>query len=113
MKLTKKNILLWYKIRKIEKRIKKIISEFSKEKFGVFHLGAYTIDPKCLVFIVHVESDVEKERLINSTNFMSEVKETLDIYDYPIQSRDNIVFEVESHETVNRESGGDWYLHFK
>jgi hypothetical protein len=76
------------KIYDIQNDIINIVKPSCPEKFDVIWYGAYQIDPKNLVYWICVESDEIKDQLAKYIGF-------------------------ESQETVDRESNGSWYAHFK
>ncbi|QLG44899.1 hypothetical protein [Costertonia aggregata] len=101
------------KILRIKDDIEKRIKPICEEKFWVEWYGAYDIDPKNLVFWVCVQTDETKERLKSNSDLMNNIRLLLDKYDYSEQARKHVYIGFESQETVDRESDGDWYLHFK
>lgn len=101
------------KIIRIEDDIKKLIKPHCKEKFWIERYGEYNINPKNLVFWICVQTDKMKEKLKSHSDLENALRLLLDRYDYPIQARKHVHIGFESQETVNRESNGDWYLHFK
>lgn len=90
-----------------------IVSPICPEKFWIDWYGAYEIDPKNLVFWICVETDRTKSLLKSNLNLLGELRYLLTRYDYPQQARESVHIDFESQETVDRESGGDWFLHFK
>ncbi|TRX51639.1 hypothetical protein FNH22_24060 [Fulvivirga sp. M361] len=101
------------KILRIKDDIEKLIKPICNEKFWVEWYGAYDIDPKNLVFWGCVQTDETKERFESNSDLMNNFRLLLDKYDYPEQARKHVHIGFESQETVDRESDGDWYLHFK
>lgn len=101
------------KILRIEDDIKKLIKPVCTEKFWIDWYGAYDIDPKNLVFWICVQSDEMKQKLESDSDLINTIRLLLDKYDYPEQARKYVHIGFESQETVDRESNGDWYLHFK
>jgi hypothetical protein len=79
----------------------------------VWSFGAYEIDPKNLVFVVGVSTDKEKRNLKIDVKFNNNMKALLIKYNWPIESRKHVVFDIESQETVDRESSGHWWQHYK
>ncbi len=79
----------------------------------MWSFGAYEIDPKNLVFVVGVSTDLEKESLRANKVFQSDTRNLLAKYNWPLDSRTHIQFEIESQETVDRETNGNWWYHFK
>lgn len=101
------------KILDIEEDIKKIIALNCDESFFINWYGAYDIDPKNLVFWICVQSDALKSNLSTNKNLISTLNNLLIKYDYPKEAIPFVHIGFESQETVDRESDGDWYLHFK
>ena len=101
------------KILRIKGDIEKLIKSICEEKFWVEWYGAYDIDPKNLAFWICVPTDETKERLELNSDLMDNIRLLFDKYDYPEQARKHVHIGFESQEAVDRESNGDWYLHFK
>ena len=97
----------------IEKAIKGIMKEASVEKVWVTHYGANDIHPRHLVYWVCVDTDTEKHRLEVDADLMSRLRGLLVDFDYPQEGRDGVHIGFESTETVNRESNGNWWHHWK
>ena len=104
--------LLKWKIWRIEAAIRRMLRDEGVQP-RVWSFGAYYIDPKYLVFVVGVTSDEEKDRLRADGTFNEEMKCLLAAYNWPIQARAAVVFDIESQETVDRESKGNWWYHYK
>lgn len=105
--------ILKAKIEKINLDLQKLISEILNQKIVVFHYGAYDINPKYLVFWICVDTDEIKERLDKDKKVIKELKDILVKNEYPSEAINSVHIGFESHETVNRESKGNWFLHFK
>jgi hypothetical protein len=101
------------KIRVIEKEIKKLVSIVCNENFSVLQYGAYEINPKHLVFWICVDTDKMKEKLMDNESLKNKLNELLVIHKYPKDAINYVFIGFESQETVDRESKGDWFLHFK
>ncbi len=95
----------------IKNEIKKLASKDIKEDFWVAHFGG--LNPNYLVYWICVESDEEKHRLKKSDQLQKILKSLLASFDYPVESRDKVEIRLESQETVDRKSGGNWYHHWK
>jgi len=52
-------------------------------------------------------------QLSNDKSLNDLLRNTLIIAEYPKEALNDVFIGFESQETVKRESGGDWYLHFK
>ena len=101
------------KIIDIKEGIKRIIQSICEEKFWIDWYGAYDIDPKNLVFWICVESDKTKLKLKSSLELIDKLRNLLVNHNYPEQARRFVHIDFESQETVDRESNGNWYQHFK
>lgn len=101
------------KILDIKDEMKTIIRPICNESFWIDWHGAYDINPKSLVFLICVNSDKEKIRLKSNQDLMEQLKNLLIKYNYPESARGSIIIDVESQETVDRESDGNWYIHLK
>lgn len=103
------------KIEMAEREIKQIVQEKlnEKEKVKILKYGAYDIEPNYLVIWVTVESDKIKDQLERDGILKKQLRDVLVKVRYPEKSIDKVKIGFESEETVNRESNGDWYLHFK
>jgi len=105
-------LLLKWKIWRIEAAIRKLVIA---EGFNpmVWSFGVYYIDPKYLIFVVGVPTDDAKERLKSNSSFTASMTELLSKFNWPIQARHEVVFDIESQETVDRETNGNWWHHYK
>ncbi|AHM59270.1 hypothetical protein D770_05015 [Flammeovirgaceae bacterium 311] len=104
---TKKKILI------IKDDIKKIVAPNCDEKFFIDWYGAYEIDPKHLVYWICVKTDSLKNKLAGDEVLNSNLRELLNKHDYPEPARKHVFIGFESQETVDRESAGNWFHHFK
>jgi hypothetical protein len=101
------------KIYDIQNDIINIVKPSCPEKFDVIWYGAYQIDPKNLVYWICVESDEIKDQLAKNISLNEELRSLLIKNNYPEQARRHVYIGFESQETVDRESNGSWYVHFK
>ena len=76
-------------------------------------MGPTTFIRAHLVYCICVELDAEKERLAADTALYAELRELLTRYNYPAEGRGEVYIGFESQETVDRESDGDWWQHWK
>lgn len=93
--------------------IKTIMPNYCEETCWVNVYGEYDIKPAYLVIWICVTSDGVKNALIANSPLMTKIKEIVVKNNYPENARDFIHIGFESQETVDRESKGDWFLHFK
>jgi hypothetical protein len=101
------------KILAIKQDIENIISPICLEKFWIDWYGAYDVNPKHLVFWICLISDKMKTEFKSNTELLTRLRDLLAIHDYPEQARQSVFIDFESQETVDRESDGNWYHHFK
>jgi hypothetical protein len=97
----------------IEKALAKLAAAEIREKHWVTHYGANDIHPRHLVYWICVQTDREKERLERAQDFQARLRSILDEYEYPIEGRAHVFIGFESQETVTRDSGGNWWHHWK
>lgn len=105
--------LLKQKIQNIKASIQQLIPLFCSEKFDITWYGAYDIDPKYLVYWICVQTDQTKHEMQNNIQLNKELRQLLEEYEYPIEAQKFVSIGFESQETVNRESNGNWWYHFK
>ncbi len=101
------------KILDIKDEIERLVAPCCSERFWVTWYGAVEIAPRYLVIWVCVESDEMKLRLAADKALMGSLRNTLEANGYPAGSRDYVSIGFESQETVDRESCGNWFFHFK
>jgi hypothetical protein len=101
------------KVLEIKDDIIKTVKPHCSEKFFIFHYGAYDIDPDNLVYWICVKSDKMKTALINDTYLNQSLRRILINNNYPKDSIPTVHIGFESQETVDRESKGHWFYHFK
>ena len=97
----------------IEKALANLVAGEVREKYWVTHYGANDIHPRHLVYWICVQTDREKQRLEQNQDFGIRLHSVLDEYDDPIEGRANVFIRFESQETVDRESVGNWWHHWK
>ncbi|MPT31987.1 MAG: hypothetical protein E2600_10060 [Chryseobacterium sp.] len=101
------------KILDIKDEMKDIVSKTCKEEVRIDWFGAYDINPKHLAFWICIQTDVMKEKLIANKELYLKLRHLLEVYDYPNEAKKYVFIGFESQETVDRESDGNWYLHYK
>lgn len=104
-------------IKKITEKAQSLISQIIKdevqEKHWVTHYGANDIHPKHLVYWICVQSDKERDRLTSDKQLTKRLRDTLNVVNYPEEGREFVFIGFESQETVDRESNGNWWHHWK
>ena len=97
----------------IEEALAAVVRPVAREEVWVTHYGAFDIHPRHLAYWLCVKTDAEKQRLIADETLMRKLREVLVAYAYPPEGRDSVHIGFESQETVDRESGGNWWHHWK
>jgi hypothetical protein len=75
--------------------------------------GAYDINPKHLAYWICVQTDKMKDELRENIELNNTLRTLLEKHEYPKDSQKAVHIGFESQETVDRESKGNWYHHFK
>jgi hypothetical protein len=73
----------------------------------------FDIHPRHLVYWICVKSDAERDRMAWNPELMTGPRDVLVTSDYPPEGRDHVYIGFESQETVDRESAGNWWHHWK
>jgi hypothetical protein len=113
LKIFIKKYSLKRKILNIVHDIKAEVKAHCNQRFWINWYGAYEIDPKNLAIWVCVKTDKTKLKLTSNTELKTRINYLFIKYDYPIHERSGVQVDFESQETVDRESHGNWYQHFK
>lgn len=100
-------------INAIQADIEILVKKECTEKFSVCWYGAYYINPRHLVYWVCIQTDVMKKKLEANKDLLVALRSLLETHSYPQEARSNVFIGFESQETVDRESKGNWFHHFK
>lgn len=95
-----------------ESKIRKIAAEVVREEHRVAHYGANDIHPGHLAFWICVKSDAGCDRLNPDSRIMERLRNILIEVDYPEEGRSHVYIGFEYRETVDRDSGGNWWRHW-
>ena len=98
---------------RIERALKEMMSHHTTEKFFVTHYGANDIHPRHLAYWIVVVSDREKHRLEHDAALLVALRGLLVTHNYPAEGREGVHIGFESQETVDRESNGNFWEHWK
>lgn len=101
------------KIIDIKQNMIKLVKTVCNEKIWINSYGAIDIDPKYLVFWICINTDNAKEQLKKNDALMIGLRQLLVKHDYPEEARQFVKIDFESQETVQRQSNGNWFEHFK
>lgn len=104
--------LLRWKIFRLCRGARRVV-EARSTKCWVWWFGAYYIDPKHLVIVVAVPTDAVRDNLRREAALGAELQELLVQVLWPESARPHVVFDIESEETVARETNGSWWYHYK
>ncbi len=107
------NLPIFVLVNVIEMAISKFLQPHVNEKYWVTHYGAMEIHPRHLVYWICVQSDLERDRLNKDMVLRVRLRDILDEYEYPLEGRNHVMIGFESQETVDRESNGHWWHHWK
>ncbi len=101
------------KIIRIEHDIKEIVLKRGVGDFWLWRFGVYNINPKHLAIWVCVKDDITKENLKSDIELIPNIKNLFYKHGYPSEAVEEVYVGIESQETVDRQSKGNWYLHLK
>lgn len=99
--------------RRVQDAIREEMAHHTREKYWVTHYGANHIHPRHLVYWIVVQSDREKTRLTRDAGVVARLRGLLDRLEYPVEGRSGVMIGFESHETVDREAGGDFWGYWR
>jgi hypothetical protein len=80
---------------------------------GITWFGAYWIHPRHLAIWIEVDTDAQRDALLNDRTFMDRLRALPAQLHYPAAGRAEVGFGVASKETVDRDCDGSWYLFYK
>jgi hypothetical protein len=99
---------LWAKIARMEEKALSIARiRFACAK--AFSISAPDVGPRHLAIWITTETDEQRDALASDGALRGELVAALRAVDYPEEAIPHVVFTFESHETVVREWGGDWW----
>ena len=107
------NLSLRFKVYRIKKNIRKIVSEKCIEPFWITWYGAIDINPNNLVFLIAVKTDKQKEKLLSDSLLLDKIIAVLFRYKYPYSAINEVQFWFESQENVDKVSSGNWHNHIQ
>lgn len=107
-----RSLVLRWKISRIVRAARRLL-EHRGISSSPWWFGAYYIDPKHLVFVLPVDTDETRDNLRADSGLIGSLNNLLAIYRWPSEARANVIFDIESAETVQRESNGHWWHHYK
>lgn len=91
-----------------KRRIARLASQRGIRPKWVSSIGAIGIDPKHLSIWIAVDKDWERDELLQDSNFEAACREVLLRCGYPSGAVLFVGIAVESQQTVDRDSGGNW-----
>jgi len=112
------NLYRYWKLCRIRRTVRRLLAvkDVTAAKTvnpWMFWIGAYDIDPRHLSFVIGVQTDKERDRLRADQQFNEQLKQALVTVDWPEAARPHVKFEIQSDETVERESAGNWHAHYQ
>ncbi|MEO8202818.1 MAG: hypothetical protein ABI630_03070 [Betaproteobacteria bacterium] len=105
------NFLLKMKVSQMASSAKSLVSGTGC-KCKVESFGAYDVDPRLLVFAVQVPTDAERDKLRSREALVQALKLLPAKSGWPEAARNDVVFDIESQETVDRENEGNWSFRY-
>ena len=106
------NLPLFWKLIRLRCAVKQLVAA-KGVRARMFWLGAYDVNPEYLFVVIAVQTDRERDRLRADTSLSEQLMRALATVDWPEAARSHVEFEIESEETVKRESAGSWWIHYK
>lgn len=81
-------------------------------KCKTWSFGEYDVDPRLLVVVVQVATDAERDKLKGREPLLESFKKLPAEHGWPAEACADVVFEVESQETIDRKYEGNWAFRF-
>jgi len=100
-------------VRRAEKRMCDIVSLKLGHRVTPLSYGSIDVDPGLLVIWIRVRNDEEKEQLTVDETLRESLRQELLEEGYPEEAALRAFIGFESQETVDRDSSGDWWGHFR
>lgn len=100
-------------LRRAEKQMCAAVAERSRERVFSIAYGSIDVDPGLVSLWICVQTDDEKARFSGDDAFVASLREMLVGAGYPEEGARRVFVGFESQETVDRESSGDWWGHFR
>ena len=101
------------RIARIEADLKALVRDQVGVEAVIWSHGAYWIHPRHLVFGIGVATDALRDRLRADAVVQRDWRALLARHGWPAVARDAVAFFVESQQTVDRDSGGNWWHHVR
>ena len=101
------------RIARIEADLKALVRVQTGAEAMVWSHGAHWIHPRHLVFGIGVATDALRDRLRADPTVQQAWRALLDRHGWPAVARNDVAFFVESQQTVDRDSGGNWWYHVR
>jgi hypothetical protein len=106
------SFLLKKKVAHIAEDAQTIVRRTGGATGTILALGAYDVDPRLLMFVVQVAKDADREKLKERPALAEALKELPKKHGWPADACGDVVFHIESQETVDREHEGNWAFRF-
>ncbi len=74
--------------------------------------GAWDVDPRLLGFVYQVATDAERDKLKERAVLLQSLAGLPAQHGWPADACADVVFEIESQETIDRDNEGNWSIRF-